>query len=189
MLSLIAAIGKNRELGRGGELLFRIPEDMQFFKSTTMGHKVLMGRKTWESLPGKLKGRTNIVVSRHPVEGADEWVQNLPEFIEKNKDTEEEIFIIGGGMVYFETLPYAKRLYLTEVDAEAPDADSFFPMFDKSQYSCEIIKKGPGYTISQFTSTGDGLGRDPAEHPEGGAAGGKSPAGPVERQTVTKGEK
>lgn len=142
MLSLIACIGKNRELGVGGDLCFHIPEDMRYFKETTMGHKILMGRKTWESLPGKLPGRENIVVSRHPVEGADESVSDLAEFLQENADTEEEIFVIGGGMVYFEALPYARKLYLTEVDKGVPEADTFFPTFDKSSYDKEVVKKG-----------------------------------------------
>lgn len=142
MLSLIAAVGKNGELGKQGQLVFWIPEDMKFFKETTMGHKVLMGRKTWESLPGKLRGRTNIVVSRNSVPGADESVTDLMEFVEENKDTEEEIFVIGGGMVYFELLKYARKLYLTEVEAEALEADSWFPEFDKSQYKRTVIEKG-----------------------------------------------
>ena len=155
MLSLIAAVGKNRELGKQGKLLFRIPEDMQFFKEMTMGHKVLMGRKTWESLPGKLKGRTNIVVSRRPVEGADESITNLGKFIEENKNTEEEVFVIGGGMVYFETLPDARRIYLTEVEAEDSKADAWFPEFDRRKYDREVIKKGQSddlaYAIVKYT--------------------------------------
>ena len=154
MLSLIAIIGKNRELGKNNKLLFSIPEDMQFFKEKTMGHKVLMGRKTWESLPGKLQGRTNIVVSRNPVPEADESVSDLMRFIEKNKDTDEEIFVIGGGMVYFETLPYAKKIYLTEVEAEASEVDSWFPEFDDSQYERTVIKEGQSndltYTIACY---------------------------------------
>lgn len=154
MFSLIAAIGKNRELGRGGELIFHLRDDMKFFRETTDGHKIVMGRKTWESLPGKLKNRTNIVISRHDVEGADEHISDLPQFIDKNKDTDEEIFIIGGGMVYFEFLKHAKNLYLTEVDASADDADTFFPAFDKSDYSSKIIKKGKeddlDYSIVQY---------------------------------------
>lgn len=142
MLSLIACIGKNRELGVGGDLCFHIPEDMRYFKETTMGHKILMGRKTWESLPGKLPGRENIVVSRRAVEGADESVSDLAEFLKENADTEEEIFVIGGGMVYFEALPYARKLYLTEVDTAYAEADTFFPMFDKSSYNKEVVKKG-----------------------------------------------
>lgn len=142
MISLIAAIGKNRELGRGGKLIFRIPEDMRYFKDTTMGHKVLMGRRTWDSLPGKLKGRENIVVSRGEVPGADVVAHDLAEFLRKNADTEEEIFVIGGGMVYVEALPYAKKLYLTEVDAEESQADTFFPEFGKNLYEREVIREG-----------------------------------------------
>ena len=113
MFSLIAAIGKNRELGRNGELIFHLKDDMKFFQETTTGHKVVMGRKTWDSLPHKLPNRTNIVISRHTVEGADESISDIPQFIKQNKDTDEEIFIIGGGMVYFEFLKHAKNLSLS----------------------------------------------------------------------------
>lgn len=142
MFSLIAAIGKNNELGKKGNLIFHIKEDMKFFKESTENHKVIMGRKTWESLPSKLKNRQNIVVSRHEIEGPDEIIHKLTDYIEKNKDTSEEIFVIGGGMLYFALLPYAKNLYITEVDAEDKNADSFFPNFDKKKYKKTIIKKG-----------------------------------------------
>lgn len=142
MFSLIACIGKNRELGKEGKLIFRFKEDMQFFREKTTGHKIVMGRKTWESLPGKLPGRTNIVVSRHDFDGPDEIIHDLADFIEKNRDADEEIFIIGGGMVYFEFLKYAKTFYLTEVDAAEPEADSFFPEFDKNQFERTVIKEG-----------------------------------------------
>lgn len=142
MFSIIAAIGKNHELGKNGDLVFRIKEDMKYFRNTTSGHPVVMGRKTWESLPGKLPHRQNIVVSRHPVEGADTTITDLPAFIKQNKASSEEIFIIGGGSIYAEFLPYATALYLTEVDATDADADTFFPDFDKSKYHREIIKKG-----------------------------------------------
>ena len=141
MFSIIAAIGKNRELGLNGQLVFHIKEDMNYFRETTTGHKIVMGRKTWESLPGKLPNRENIVVSRNDVAGADLTIKNLPEFIAKNQDTDEEIFIIGGGMLYKTFLPYAKNLYLTEVNA-GTNADVFFPEFDKSKYNKTIIKKG-----------------------------------------------
>lgn len=155
MISLIAAIGANRELGRKGELIFHIPEDMKFFRETTMGHKVVMGRKTWESLPGKLQGRENIVVSRGEVEGADEVVRDLTSYLIEHQHTEEEIFVIGGGMIYRAALPYAEVLYLTEVNAREPGADTFFPDFDKSQYKKEILKEGKEneleYAISKYT--------------------------------------
>lgn len=154
MFSIIAAIGKNRELGLNGQLIFHIKEDMKFFRETTSGHKIVMGRKTWESLPGKLPNRENIVVSRNDVAGADLTIKDLSEFIAKNQDTSEEIFIIGGGMLYATFLPYAKNLYLTEINASAP-ADTFFPKFDKSKYDKTIIKKGSqddlAYTFAKYT--------------------------------------
>ena len=154
MFSIIAAIGKNRELGHHGDLIFHIKEDMKFFRNTTSGHKIVMGRKTWESLPGKLPKRENIVVSRNNVADADLTIKDLSEFIAKNQDTAEEIFIIGGGMLYETFLPYTKNLYLTEVDASA-NADVFFPQFDKSKYNKTIIKKGSQddltYTFAKYT--------------------------------------
>ena len=155
MISIIAAIGKNNELGKGNDLVFHLKEDMKYFRETTAGHIVAMGRKTWESLPGKLKNRTNIVFSRHEVEGADESVSDIETFAKKYQDTEEEIFIIGGGTIYSAFLPYAKHLYLTEIDASAEDADTFFPQFDKSKYRRTIIKKGSdhgiNYSIVKYT--------------------------------------
>ena len=155
MFSIIACIGKNRELGHDNKLVFHIKEDMQFFRETTSGHPVVMGRKTWDSLPAKLKNRENIVISRHDFEGPDRIVHNLEEFVNHHKDIDEEMFIIGGGSIYEAFLPYAKHLYLTEVDTDAPGADVFFPEFDKSQYSRKVIKKGKDhdltFTIVQYT--------------------------------------
>lgn len=142
MFSLIACVGKNRELGKGGDLVFHIKDDMKFFRETTNGHKIVMGRKTWESLPGKLPGRANIVVSSSDFEGPDLIIHDVLEFIAENKDTDEEIFVIGGGRIYAEFLPAADKLYLTEVDAEDERADVFFPDFDRSKYEKTIIKEG-----------------------------------------------
>ncbi len=142
MFSLIACIDKNRAIGRNGQLIFRLKDDMRFFRETTSGHPILMGRKTWESLPGKLPQRENIVVSNTPVSGADRTVSDLPAFITENVASNQEIFVIGGGMVYQELLPHAKTLYLTEVDATTPDADTFFPEFDPRKYVKTLIKKG-----------------------------------------------
>ena len=142
MISIIACVGKNLELGKNGELCFRIPEDMRFFKETTSGHKVVMGRKTWESLPFKLPNRENIVVSRGEVNGADLVVHDLAQYLKENEDTEEEIFVIGGGQVYERALEFAKNLYLTEVDAEVKGANTYCPEFDKNLYEKEVIGKG-----------------------------------------------
>ena len=154
MFSIIAAIGKNHELGKKGGLVFSIKEDMKYFKETTTGHKVVMGYRTWKSLPKKLPNRENFVVSYEPVEGADDTITNLSEFIKQNENNDEEIFIIGGGMIYSEFIKHAKNLYLTEIDATADDADTFFPDFNKSNYDKTIIKKGSEndltYTFAKY---------------------------------------
>lgn len=148
MFSIIACVGKNNELGKKGKLVFNIKEDMKFFRNTTLNHTVIMGRKTWETLPGKLKNRKNIVISRHPVKNADEAISDIDEFISDHKSTDEEIFIIGGASIYEAFLPHADTLYLTEVSASDPEADTFFPDFDKSKYSHELIKKGKENDLS-----------------------------------------
>ena len=142
MISIISAIGENNEIGHNGDLIFHIKEDMKFFKDTTESHTVVMGRRTWESLPGKLKNRKNIVISHHAFKGPDEVIQDIESFIKQHLDTDEEIFIIGGASVYEKFLPYAKTLYLTEISAPYPLADTFFPAFDKSKYTKKLIKKG-----------------------------------------------
>ena len=142
MFSLIAAVGKHGEIGRSGQLIFHLKEDLQFFKEATTGHPIVMGRKTWDSLPGKLPDRKNIVISSREFSGPDQIIHDLDSFIKDHQDASEEIFIIGGGTIYSAFLPYAKILYLTEVDATDPSADTFFPNFDKSQYDKIIIKEG-----------------------------------------------
>lgn len=155
MFTIIAAIGKNRELGKNGQLIFHLKEDMRFFKTTTLGHTVVMGRKTWESIGRPLPERQNLVVSHSVVAGADATITDLSAFITKYQDTPEEIFIIGGSTLYEAFLPYAKTLYLTEVDAIDLSADTFFPDFDSSKYIKTIIKKGSEndltFTFAKYT--------------------------------------
>lgn len=141
--SIIAAVGKNLELGFRGGLIFHIPEDMKFFRETTTGHPVVMGRKTFLSIGRALPGRTNIVVTRG---GSDlpegiEVVNDVEKFIEEFRDSDEEIFVIGGGEIYRKFLPFANKLYLTEVEAEA-EADTFFPEFSRENYTQEILNSG-----------------------------------------------
>ena len=154
MFSIIAAIGKNNELGKKGQLVFHLKDDMKFFRETTTGHKVVMGHKTWNSLGGKLKNRTNIVVARENFAGPDLILSDLSDFITKNQHTDEEIFIIGGAMLYNEMLRYANNIYLTEIDATDADADTFFPKFDKKDYKTTVIKKdtenGIDYSIIKY---------------------------------------
>ena len=153
--SIIAAVGKNRELGKSGKLLWHLPEDLAFFKKTTLGHPVLMGRKTFESLPGILPGRKHYVVTRNQDYNRDglEIIEDLEQFAKTSHN--EEIFVIGGGQIYAAMLPYADTLYLTEVDASNEAADAFFPEFDKNDYNREVLGKGSkdgiSYTFAKYT--------------------------------------
>lgn len=140
-ISMIAAVGKNLELGKNNDLIWHFKEDMKFFKETTMGHPVIMGRKTFESLPKALPGRKNIVISANPEYKADgaEVVTSVEEAIKLAETEDTDAFVIGGGRIYNEFLPYADNLYLTEINAESPDADTYFPDFNKSDYIKEIV--------------------------------------------------
>lgn len=142
ILSLIAAIGKNNELGKENKLLFSLPEDMKHFKEVTTGHPVLMGRKTFESIGRPLPNRRNIVITRDMNYQADgiEVVHSLDEALEQSKNTEEEIFVIGGGEMYKQALPFADKLYLTFVETSVDNADTFFPEFDANEWE-EVSKE------------------------------------------------
>lgn len=136
IVSLIAAIGKNRELGRGNSLIFKIPEDMKFFREKTRGHAVIMGRKTYESIGHPLPNRTNIIVTRDSNftihDSSTEVVHSVEDAIKFGKTVEQnELFVIGGAQIYQLALQYADKLYLTLVEAEVPDADAFFPDYSE----------------------------------------------------------
>lgn len=135
-ISIIAAIGRKRELGKGNDLLWKIPGDLTRFRTLTKGHPIIMGRKTYESLPVRpLPHRTNIVITRDAAWHAEgvETAASIEEAIEKAKCAPgaEEIFIIGGAQIYAAALPFTGRLMLTVIDAEAPDADVFFPPYEQ----------------------------------------------------------
>lgn len=140
-ISAIAAIAKNRGLGYHGKLLFHAPGDFQRMRELTIGHPIIMGRKTYESIGRILPGRTNIIITRdtnYSVEGAI-IAHSLDDALQKAQEAEgnEEVFIFGGGQIYKEALPRTDRLYLTVVDKEA-EADTFFP--DYSEFT-KVIEK------------------------------------------------
>lgn len=142
MLSIIVATAKNNAIGKDNSLLWHISEDLKRFKEITSGHKILMGRKTFESLPGILPNRPHIVLTRDYSFTIDSdkvtVIHSLDEVIKEYKNSSEEVFIIGGGEIYNLILPYADKVYLTKVKKDF-DADTFFPQIDMNNW--EIIHK------------------------------------------------
>ena len=140
-LSLIVAMAANRVIGLEGGMPWHLPGDLRFFKRTTMGHPVVMGRKTYQAIGGALPGRANIVVSRNKkLTAADaDVVHDLAAALTKAKALAEiegsgEVFVIGGAEIYAQALDRADRIYMTEVEGDFP-GDAFFPDFDRRRWS------------------------------------------------------
>lgn len=136
-MNLIVAVDKNWAIGLGNKLLVSIPADMKFFRQTTTGKVVVMGRKTLESFPGgqPLKNRTNIVITRDPAYQVKDGivVSTIEEAVEElKKYKEEDIFVIGGESIYRQMFPYCKTAFVTKID-HAYDADTFFPNLDEME--------------------------------------------------------
>ena len=132
MISIIVAIAENNAIGKRGDLLCHMPADLKHFKEVTSGHTVLMGERTYLSLPKRpLPKRRNIVltdVAGRTFEGA-ETAYSIPELLEMVRN-ENEAFVIGGGMVYRQFMPLADKLYITHIHHAWEDADTFFPVID-----------------------------------------------------------
>jgi len=129
IISLVVAAAENNVIGKDNRLLWHLPNDMKFFKNTTWGMPVIMGRKTFESLGKPLAGRPNIVMTRDQNWKADgtRVVSTLEEALQAAADTDaKEAFVIGGGEIFNQSLPLAHRVYLTRVHA-SPEGDTFFP--------------------------------------------------------------
>ena len=145
-ISLIAAVGSNNVIGTEGDLPWNLPDDMKFFSRTTKGHHVLMGRKNYESIPQKyrpLPGRPNLVVTRqedYKAEGAHVFQSIKAAVAFAEAAGEEELFIIGGGEIYQQTIEQADKLYITHVDA-SPSGDAKFPAFDPKAFDKEVIEE------------------------------------------------
>ena len=141
-ISIIACVGKKLELGKNNDLIWHLPNDLKYFKTVTSGKTVIMGRRTFDSLPGILPKRRNIVLQLPNESNIDgvEIFNDIPSILEAVKD-EEEAFIIGGASIYKQFLEYANKLYLTEVSKTCKDAEVYFPKFDKRKYT----KKNVGH--------------------------------------------
>ena len=139
-ISMIACVGENLELGKNNDLIWHLPNDLKYFRKVTSGKTVIMGRKTFESLPGILPKRRNIVLqmpNESNINGV-EIFNDIKSLLEAVKN-EDEAFIIGGASIYRQFLEYASKLYLTEVHKTCSDAEVFFPNFDKEAYTKKIV--------------------------------------------------
>jgi len=134
-ITLIAAVARNRVIGREGRMPWHLSDDLAHFKATTMGHPLVMGRATFEAIGRALPGRRTIVITRSP-----QWRHADVEVAHSFADAlalagpADEVFVAGGGQVYTEALPWAHRMVLTEVD-DAPEGDTFFPEWDHGAWT------------------------------------------------------
>ena len=154
-ISIIVAIAEGNAIGKDNDLLCHLPDDLKWFKQNTMGHFVVMGKRTYLSLPkGALPGRTNIVITDDPADQFENCVMafSIEDALEKMSD-EKENFIIGGGSVYAQFMPYANKLYLTFIHKEF-EADTFFPEIDfsrwKQVYEKSNLKHETPHTYTVF---------------------------------------
>ena len=147
-VSLVAAVARGGVIGRDGGLPWRLPEDARRFRELTMGHAVVMGRRTWDSLPERfrpLPGRRNVVVTRNP-----EWVGEGAERAGSLEDAlrlvagAQQVFVIGGGELYAEALPLADELLLTEIEADV-EGDTWFPAWERAEFEeiCARARTSP----------------------------------------------
>lgn len=147
--TIIAAIGKNRELGKDNNLIWHLPGDLKFFKEITTGHSIIMGRKTLESLPKLLPNRHHIVLSSSDNFTSEiEHYKSLKELLNNLKDKEEEFFVIGGSSIYKEFIDIVDKMYLTEIDAECKNADAYFLDFNEEEWEKTILKENEDNNIS-----------------------------------------
>lgn len=144
ILSIIVAVASDGAIGRANDLLWHLPADLKRFKELTTGHTILMGRKTFESLPrGPLPNRRNIIISRSlPAQPGAEVYPTIQQAIEACA-SDEEVFIIGGGEIYRQLLPNTEQIYLTRVQASFPDAEVFFPELDPIEWIEEVREVYP----------------------------------------------
>ena len=148
IVSLVVAVGRNLEIGGDNKLLWSVPEDLKQFKKITMGHVLIMGRKTFDSIGRALPGRRTVVVTRDSGtirQGVDFMATSLEQALEwARKEGETEAMVAGGGEIFRQALPLADRMHLTRIDWEGP-ADVFFPAFlDREWRESERLQLAPG---------------------------------------------
>ena len=149
MIKIIAAVGKNLELGKQDGLIWNLPGDLKFFKEQTINSIVVMGHNTFESLPKKLPNRKHYILTDHPIEKLEfkNDIDGVKIYFNFNclleaiikKARIKDVYIIGGASIYKQFIEYADELILTEIHAEDKAADVYFPSFDKEHYTRQII--------------------------------------------------
>lgn len=147
----VVAMDEQRAIGLNGGIPWRLPEDMRLFKQLTMGHPILMGRKTWESLGRPLPGRQNIVLTRdaaYQAEGAT--VIRDPAELQKLQLQDEEVMVIGGAQIYAALLPAMQRLYVSAVHG-AHEADTYFPEFSAHFAARRELQRFEGFTLVEYS--------------------------------------
>jgi dihydrofolate reductase len=155
IISLIAAVAENGTIGREGDIPWHLPEDFKLFKRMTMGHHLIMGRKTYESIGEPLPGRTSIVLTRQPGYKAEgcQVAASLPEALEiAHKAGDDEVFIIGGAGVYAQALPLADRFYLSRVHANIT-GDTVFPEFNEGSWKTTLEAEYPKKKSQRYDFT------------------------------------
>ena len=154
-LSIVVAMALDRAIGKDNKLLWRLSDDLKRFKELTTGHAILMGRRTYESLPtGALPNRRNVVISRTLTSLPDaEVFPSMDEAIKALCEQEEEVFVIGGGKIYSSILDRADRIYLTQVEAHFPDADTFFPQINQTEWVELSREEFPQDERNEYPST------------------------------------
>ncbi|MBT2630767.1 dihydrofolate reductase [Bacillus sp. ISL-101] len=143
MISLIVAMDQNRVIGKNNKLPWHLPADLQYFKKVTMGHPIVMGRKTFESIGRVLPGRENVIVTRNQEFKAEGCVvlHDIAQIKMFADNHDEEVFVIGGAEIFKEILPFTDRLYITEIH-ETFEGDTFFPEIDENEW--DEISSNPG---------------------------------------------
>ena len=148
-IKAIAAVSQNGVIGKKGDLPWRIPGELKWFKKITMGHIMVMGRKTWDSLPGILPGRENWVLSSTLKEKSGIKIFSSFECA-LNEAGSRTIFIIGGGQIYSSLLPQCNELYITEVQQVIENGDAFFPSFEKDFIPTETLEENKEFIIKKW---------------------------------------
>jgi len=146
----IVAVSEDGVIGRRGDLPWRLPGDLKWFKKITLGHIVLMGRKTWESLPRALPERQNWVLSRTAKNEEGMQVFRSLEEVEAQIEPNDTLFIIGGGEIYSLALPLCHEIYVTEVRQNVPDGDAFFPSYRDRFEPVEVLEENDDFLLRRW---------------------------------------